>query len=225
MTADGVYYPVPFVLDEASGVYVIGYEDDFGNLVEGFTFSSPEWQCTIAGVLNPDPSISYTISVSDFLSPSSFSFTHTTPITPIGPTNTVRASVVGGLTDAVGNGVSITPTLADSDGDGSPEIQVASVLAPSTNMGVDVGLVATHAGTGGLASHPYGSYDAGPIAGPGPGPWTTLTTTTAFSLSGGGDTVALTGFAEIVPEPSTVALAGVGAMLLLGYAARRRKAR
>jgi hypothetical protein len=225
MTADGVYYHVPTVYDEEAGVFVVGYRDDFGNLVEGFTITSAEWQCSISGGLNPDPSISYTISVADFLAPSSFSFTHTTPITPIGGTNTVRASVVGGLTDAVGNGVSITPTLADMDGDGIAEIQIAEVLAPATNMGVDVGLAASHAGTGSLASHPYGSFDAGPIAGPGPGPWVTLTTTTAFMLSGGGDTVALTGFAEIVPEPSTVALAGIGMALMLGYAARRRRAR
>ena len=214
--------------DEPPGHFVVGYVDDLGNEIEGYTINRDgQWQCTISGVLDPDPAIDQAISVTDFGAPSSFSFFFTMPITPIGATNTVNASLVGGLTDATDNGVAIGPTLADMDGDGSPELLVSEVLAPLTNMGVDVGLASSHVGGGsGIpVVHPYGSFSAGPIAGPGPGPWVTLNATLAFSLSGGGDTAALTLHSEIVPEPSTVALAGIGAVLLLGYAARRRRAR
>jgi hypothetical protein len=52
-----------------------------------------------------------------------------------------------------------------------------------------------------------------------------LSTAIGFSLSGGGDIAVLTGFAQIVPvpEPSSLALLGIGAAALALVARRRRK--
>jgi hypothetical protein len=94
-------------------------------------------------------------------------------------------------------------------------------------MGVDVGLpFATGPGPPG-SLYAYGPFSAGPIPGP-VGVWTFLSITTSFTLSGGGDVAALTGFVSIdavaIPEPSTCVLAGLGLVVLIGYRARRRAA-
>jgi hypothetical protein len=55
--------------------------------------------------------------------------------------------------------------------------------------------------------------------------WTSLQSRVEFTLSGDGDIASITGFASIVPEPSTLALVAIGAMSILGRVAlRRRKA-
>lgn len=227
MTADGIPYDVPLIYEQATGYWEVGYYDDFGNLVEGYTIERPgEWNCHIEGELNPDPIISYSVAVTDFGVPSSFSFSFSTPIVATGPTTIVDGSIVGSIRDATGNGVTITPTMADIDGDGMLEIQIDSISTggPLTNMGVDVGLLETHgAGPAGTV-FPYGSHAGGPQSGPA-GTFTMLHSTASFMLSGGSDSAALTGFAQVViPEPSSVALAAMGALLLVGYAIRRRKA-
>jgi hypothetical protein len=180
-----------------------------------------EFSVELTGFLNPDPSIAYGIAVVDFGAPSVFGFSFGTPITPVGSPNTVNGSIVGGLTDFSGNGVSMTPTGAF--------LQSASVGFPLTSMGVDVGpAFLAPAGPPG-AFHTYGPFAAGPFLGPGPGPWTFLTVSAGFALSGDSDVAALTGFASIdesgttpVPEPTTLTLVvmGVGTALL-----RRRKRR
>jgi hypothetical protein len=227
MTADGVPYDVPLLHRSGSppgrpaaeggdspGHYVVGYVDDFGNEVEEYVITREgAWECRISGVIDPDPAHDFAASVTDFGTPSTFSFTVSSPMVPsIGFPNSVNASIVGGLTDLTSNGVSVAPVAPNT------ALLLSRVGAPLTSMGVDVGAAESGVGT-------YGPYAAGPIPGPGPGPWTTLDTMLAFTLSGGGDTFAYTFHSEIVPEPSSIALAGVGAALLLGYAARRRRAR
>lgn len=184
----------------------------------------------ISGVLDPDPSISWAIAVTDFGAPSTFSFVFTTPIVPTGNPSTVTGSVSGGLTDSTGNGISITPAavLGDPDGDSIAELQVNEVGVGGppvfTNMGVDVGgAVSFGPGVPG-ANYIYGPFSTGPFAGP-PGIWTSLQSRVSFTMSGGGDIAALTGYASIVPEPSAIALVTIGAMSVLGrIALRRRKA-
>lgn len=209
--ADGVQYPVGVFPSGDGKTYSIGDPEAGGVLIQ-----TADYLITLSGLMDPDPSIAYGLAVTDFGAPSSFAFIFSTPIVPVGTPNVVDASIVGGLTDFTGDGASITPTLLDMDGDTIAEVQVAEVFGPLTNMGVDVGpsLVVGAGPAGALTS--YGSHTFGPIAGPGPGPWTGLQTTTAFSLSGGGDIVSLTGFAQIViPEPASMGLMGLGLMMLI----------
>jgi hypothetical protein len=213
MTADGIPYDVPLLFDDEAGIWEVGYYDDFGNKVDEITFSRPgEWECTIKGSIDPDPAHDFTNTVTDLGAPSMFTFAVTSPMVPaIGFPNSVNASLVGGLTDLTSNGVSVAPVAPNT------HLLISRVGAPLTSMGVDVGLAESGIGT-------YGPYTAGPIPGPGPGPWTTLDTSLAFTLSGGGDTFVYTLHSEIVPEPSTFLLAGIGGLVALGYVIRRRMA-
>lgn len=219
LRVDGENFPVPVISDVDEGGKVMYFIDNV--VIE----RAGEFRAMITGEIDPDPSIAYGLTVTDFGAPSSFSFSVTSPII-LGPGPTLtRGSVVGGLTDATGNGVTITPTSADSDGDGAMELQTSSVGLPSANMGVDVG--GTVSGGPGPAGsiYTYGSFAAGPLAGPA-GPRTTMTVLAAFSLSGGGDIAALTGFTEItpIPEPSTIALASLLAIGCVGFVRARRRA-
>lgn len=213
LVADGEDFTVP--LTQLRKGWAIGDQqgEDGGYfwMIEQAGFS-----VRLSGMLDPDPSIAYGIAVVDFGAPSVFGFLFFTPIVPVGAPNVVTGSIVGGLTDFTGDGVSLTPT--------GPTTQSSAVSFPATNLGVDVGAPFA-AGPGAPGSfYAYGPYAAGPTAGPGPGPWTGLSVSASFGLSGGGDVAALTGFSSIneapVPEPVT------GLLLTLGLggalAARRR---
>lgn len=186
------------------------------------SFEADEFEISLDGDLNPDPSIAYGIAVVDFGAPSIFGFSFFTPIVPTGLPTTVSASVAGGLTDFTGDGVSLTPTGAS--------LQSSSVFFPMTSMGVDVG-PAFAAGPGPAgAVHTYGPHAAGPTAGPS-GLWTGLGVSTSFALSGGGDVAALTGFASVetrsaVPEygPGVAGAIAIGLILVAGTIRRRRLA-
>lgn len=215
VVADGLTYDLgkPRLAENESGKAVWVLDDIF---VQG---NGGGFQITGGLEMNPDPSIGYGLAVSDFGAPSSFLFVFSVPIVPTGSPNVVNGSVVGGLTDMTGDGVSITPT--------GSSLQINDLLAPLTNMGVDVGVADVHPASGTPGSfYTYGAYAAGPIAGPGPGPWTGLQVTVGFGLSGGGDIAALTGFASIeqsaVPESSTMMAGGALALGIAGWAWRRR---
>ena len=202
--------------------------DDQGQPVwkfDEFTLRDPDFEVTFQATLDPDPSISYSLAVIDLGSPTAFSFLFSTPIVPTGSPNTVAASVLGTLSDAGGDGVSLTPT--------SGLLQIGSLLSPTTGMGVDVGPAASHpASTApGPWIYPYGLFLAGPLAGPGPGPWTGLSVGVDFALSGGEDRFSVSGEASIleglrvVPEAGTwVAGGALGAGALLAHRRSRRRA-
>jgi hypothetical protein len=221
-TVDTTSYEVPIGYNPDLGLFGVGTWDSSKQNFTGWSVDTADYKIQISGAMNPDPIASYGITVTDFGTPSTFGFFFSTPIAlGAGPT-TVNASVSGSLGDFTGNGVSITPTLGDPDGDGLPELQVNSVTSPTTNMGVDVGLANSHAAAP-PTTYPLGPYNAGPQPGPA-GPWSTLDMTVGFTLSGGGDTATLNGLAQIetVPEPSTLVL---GALSILGlvWHIRRRK--
>jgi hypothetical protein len=216
MTIDGSQWSVPIGFAPELGLYGVGTWDSATESFSGFEATTEAGDhVTISGVLQPDPAISYSIGVTDFGAPSTFGFFFSSPIV-LGPGPTsVDASVTGGLTDFTGNGVTITPTAAF--------LQLADVGAPTTNMGVNVGGPVSGGPGAAGANYSYGPFGAGPLAGPA-GPWSTLSVTVGFTLTGGSDSAALTGFAEIVsvPEPSSVCMLATGAMGLLYFARRRR---
>lgn len=208
----GYSQDIPFTLNEELGIYELNY-----------SYSDPggAWLIGLNATLQTDPSLTYSLNAQNrTTSPENFSFTfHTLMTLPAGST-VVNASIVGGLTDSTGNGVSIYPVSP------ATKLQSAKVSSPLTSLGVDVGDGVSHGSTGGIKrTYTYGSYDAGPQAGPySNGAWTQLSTITAFTLSGYNDATALTGFAEIevVPVPSSLLLLG-GGLLGLVCLGRRKK--
>jgi hypothetical protein len=215
LTVDGGQ-PIPIavtpIVEDGKTMYAITQAPI---ITEGF-------MATFSGAANPDPVITYGLGITDFGAPSTFSFTFTSPIVPTGPGTVASAYVSGGLNNVSGPGVTITPTAG-------PLVQVASVSSggPFVNLGVDVG--PAQSGVGPIGAHypyplpPASTYSAGPVAGPVGGPWTALSVTAAFSLTGGGDSVGLTGLASVVPEPSTWLLVVGGGFTWLTIRTRRRK--
>jgi len=222
LTADGTNYQVPVTWDSALGLYAMGTFNPNTNDYDSLVVETAGYKVSVGGGMEPDPMISYGITVTDFGTPSSFGFFFSSPIA-LGPgPTTVSASVVGGLTDFTGNGVKIVPTLADADGDTIPELQV-NTAGLTTNLGVDVGPLNVHVPGAAGSFYSYGPYAAGPQPGPA-GPFGTLDITLGFSLSGSGDIASLTGSASIVPapEPSTFVLGALGIVGLVWHIRRRK---
>jgi hypothetical protein len=176
---------------------------------------------TISGIANADPFITYAIGVVDFGAPSTFGFAFSIPnALPASPATTVSSSLVGGLTDTTGNGVSISPV-------GSATFLMDNYLSDDlTNFVWSVGLKDAHgaSGTPG-AFYTYGAYTFGPAPGPANPPLTgNFITTLNFTFSGGGDAAALTGFCEInpAPVPPTLLLLGGGLIGLAGLRLRKK---
>lgn len=209
---------------------IIGENGDFQGkgmfVIPLQTFATDEGQIQIEAIGNPDPAIVYALGAVDLGAPSAFSFGFTIPII-CGPfPTTVTGSVVGGLTDFAGDGVSITPLPppVPVDTDGIPELQVGTAGLPVTNLGTDVGPAAAFGPGPAGAFYPYGPFAAGPFAGP-PGPWLLLSVDVNFLLSGGSDAAALTGFQSLVcvPEPGAWATMGIGALGAILFVLRRRR--
>lgn len=217
--ADNDSYPVEFEFDEESGLWGFNFFQD-----------TPGYRISFTGRVDPDPSISYGLAVTDFGAPSSFGFSISSPIASTTAPTEVIASIDGGLNDVTGNGISLTPTLPDADGDSIAELQTGSAGPPPQNMGVDVGAAVSYPAGPPGAMYVYGPYSEPIQPGPALGPYTTLAVDIGFTLSGGGDIAALTGHAEIaedggiVPEPSTWALCLCGVAALGAMKIRRRRA-
>ncbi len=215
MTVGGDNFSIPLGFDDSTGHWGVGTLDSTTHEFSGVTLSSTEFMATINGQFDPDPQINYGISVQDFGAPSTFGFFFSMPIAFPATPNTVSASIGGFLQDVSGDGVSIAPSLG-------PNVQLADLTAPLTNMGVDVGPANAHGLATAGALYSYGAYPAGPQPGP-IGAWTNMSITLGFTLSGGSDIAVLTGQAQIVPEPSSIVLLGFAGVGLLACLRRRRK--
>lgn len=157
--------------------------------------------------------IAYGVAVVDVGAASSFSFSFSVPIALDPGATTVVSSIVGGMTDFSGNGVSVSTT------GGFTTLQRSWVDAPTLGLGVDVGpSLAFGPGASG-SLYNYGAYATGPVAGGDLSAYTILSTQVDFLASGGSDIIVLTGYTDIVvPAPASIALLGG-----LGLVARRRR--
>lgn len=178
------------------------------------------WSMIVSATMDPDPSITYFVSVTNYAATATnFSLSFFTPIVQTPNPTLVSADLSGTLADAGNDGAAVKPI------DGSDAIQ-DSFLNFSTPMGVSLG---TAKETPGI----YGPFAVAPKSGPAGGPWSYLTVTVNFSLTGGRDTLNLLGEARIVPdttpavvpEPSTLRLLGLGAMLVVARSSTLRRRR
>jgi hypothetical protein len=180
-------------------------------------FGTSLFKVDVMGEMNPDPSIGYSIAITDFGTPSTFNFTFSQAIVPVAGANEVYSTMAGGYTDNSGNGATVTPLAPGAgisvDSDGNTEIHVVNLSedggATLVNMGHDLagpGPYSISSGSGTIGPFTEG-WVAGPVAATA---WDFMQTNVKFSLSGGGDSAAFTGYAEIrpVPVPAAVWLFG-----------------
>jgi hypothetical protein len=202
---------------ESFNVGCVECEEGFTIPSQTITFSTGD-QVTMSGMATADPSLTYGIAVVDFGAPSVFGFAFSTPIVDLPALTVVSASIVGGLTDFTGDGVKLTAANA------SGYVQDCSLLgvSPIWSVGDSADFGPGPAGS----LYTYGAYNFGPAAGP-PGPFISpiLTATTTFSMTGGGDVAALTGYCSIdpapIPLPPTLLLLGSGLLGLAGLRMRQ----
>lgn len=170
-----------------------------------------------------DPWISFSLSISTTAGsgPIPVTMTFSIPILDTPSPNEVFGSLSISAVDATGDGVSVTPTNAKI-----MEAFVDDDLTGLVNMGVDVGDASS---TAGIGSHVFGPFEEGPKIGPihPVDGWDFLQVDVAFTISGNGDTVAMTGFASIIESGGEIPVPGAGAMglVLLSAMGMRRSRR
>jgi hypothetical protein len=189
-----------------------------------WTHANAEGRITLMGELDPDPSLAFAASVTDFGTPSTFGFIFVLPLAPTVPDPaTVFDSLSGSVTNgAADGGVTVTavpPLGIPVDGDMTDEIQVYTLSddggATWKNVGLDAGPTTTIPLMG-FESGPYGTFNQGPIAAIfTAGAWTHMRADINFMLSGGGDAFSFNGAKVLtpIPEPSTAILTLIAAAL------------
>ena len=179
-------------------------------------------------MLDPDPQIVYSSTITDIGAPSTFSFVFSQAIVLTPAPGLADHTMSSNTTDGSTNGAPVTAAAAPLgipvDSDGIPEIAKYSL---STNGGATLVSAQLDLGpsfvapTGSTSQGPYVQGGAGPL---GAGSYNFMRVDVNVTLGGGGDRYAFNGRASIeqdvlVPEPGTGALLGLG---LVTLAARRR---
>lgn len=174
-----------------------------------------------------DPLLSYGFSARNTTgSVQNYAFTYgESIIPPVSGSYSLYSDIAGSVTNAVnGTPAKITPTTADQDSDGVPEIQALKFStdggATLFDAGTDVG-PAFQTGPG-VGTSSYGVYSS-TLTGSAGAPINYWQFETRFSLTPGKDAAAISGFADletIIPEPSTYA--ALLAALAFGAVAMRR---
>ncbi|MCI0334287.1 MAG: PGDYG domain-containing protein [Planctomycetes bacterium] len=216
-------------LFEVDGVWHIGTPD-----YPEYEWQTSEGSIVLEGALDPDPSITFSLTTTDLGAPSSFGFTFILPLAPVFPNpSTVLDSLSGSVTNGPppgGPGVTVTalapPAGIPVDGDGVAELQVYTLSDDGgmtwKNVGLDAGPT-TFVPLAPFASGDYGAYNQGPIPTIAGGPWTHMRVDLTFGLSGGGDVFTLNGAKVLVPEPGTFALGLLLIGALIGFSRRQSR--
>jgi hypothetical protein len=174
-----------------------------------------------------DPSGSFNATATDFGAPSTFTTTFTFPTfspTLYGPVS-FSASVGGVVTDGTGvpNGVSYTPTGTNP---GVFQYQLLDTTsAPIATFFQDPGASFAAGPPNTHTTGPFDNTGSPVVVSAGPNGVGTVVVTSSFTGSGGTDQYSFNGRWDVVPEPNTMVLAGLGVAGLGALAIRRRQAR
>lgn len=181
-------------------------------------------------VLFPDPSVVFAFGVVDVGAPSSFSFSYTTPLVPVVDFPfTIEASFSSSGTQNSSGGLYEVLPAATSFG-----VKMMKVILIDSVGGTELTVFDFVDGFSGTVP-PNDSFfgpsgDVGPIDGPA-GSWDGLRVDIDFTLNGGSRAFSANGIATIepkfdpnaVPEPTTVLMAGMGLIAIVGLKARHRR--
>ncbi len=230
--SDGTLLSVPLqVLDEEEGILgALGWTaSNVGYNPNDPNDPANDWSMTLNIVLDPDPQIVYAMSVLDFGAPTTFGFIFQQVIAATGAPGLVSHSHSSSTT-AGGGAIDTTPVTAVAppggipvDVDGTPEIAVYTLSqnACATFINAQLDLSPSFVGAG--PSAVQGPFNPPPIAGPaGAGSYNCMRVDVNFMMAGGNDAYTFNGIAEVVPEPGTAALLGLG-LGGLAFLGRRRR--
>ena len=222
-----VEVPTYYIPTSGGGKYGIGVSPTD----QEWSWQNAEGKITLMGELDPDPSLGFAASVTDFGAPAHLASHLFCRSRRSYPTLQLSFdSLQGGVTNGgdPDGGVTVTaipPLGIPVDGDGIPEIQVYTLSDDGgttwKNVGLDAGPT-TFVPLGPFAGGAYGTFNQGPIATIAGGPWTHMRADINFMLSGGGDAFTFSGNKVLtpIPEPSSALLCLLGAVL--GGCVRRR---
>jgi hypothetical protein len=222
------------------GTIAGSYDPDGNYLVDNLTLTNPgfnpldpndtnnDWKITLGAFMDPDPQIIYGAVVFDFGAPSVFGFVFAQAIAATPAPGLVSHSESSSTTDPNANTTVVTafapPGLIPVDGDATTEQFVYTLSQDGGLSFLNAGQDIRASFVGVTPSDTQAAINLGPSVGPaGAGFYDYMRVDVNFSMNGGNDVYSFNGVAEVVPEPATAALFGLG-LVGLAVAGRRRSA-